>query len=114
MAKNVHHIEEFTSNGRMYFMELKNGTLTLKANYAYDDKENTEVSFEVGDEAEHGSYNLIYTGKIVSITPKTVTVERKDIGCGNRRLKWNEFAWRNHDFDAAKVASYNSNEMMYI
>lgn len=70
-------------------------------------------SFVIGDEAEYDSYNLHYTGTIVSITEKTVTIdpgynERK------RRLKISEFAWRNYDFNSAQIAAKNSDTMMYI
>jgi hypothetical protein len=73
-----------------------------------------DVTFKVGDEAEHGSYNLRYTGKIVGIGVKTVTIDASDIGHTTRRLTIHEFDRRNYKFDAAKVAEFNADEMMHI
>lgn len=69
--------------------------------------------FKIGDEAEYDSYNLIYTGKIVSITDKSVTIQPK-YAKGNKRLKLVDFAWRNYDFDSDKVAAKNAETSMYI
>ena len=43
--------------------------------------------FEIGDEAEYDSWNLRYTGKIVSITEKTVTIDAA-VTCGRPRPLW--------------------------
>lgn len=69
--------------------------------------------FKVGDEAEYDSYNLIYTGKIVSITDKSVTIQPK-YASQKKRLKLIDFAWRNYDFDSAKVAAKNNETSHYI
>lgn len=68
--------------------------------------------FKIWDEAEYGSYNLHYTGRIVNIGPKTVTIteERGE----NYRLSIYEFSWRNWDFDSVKIAKYNNEEMMFL
>lgn len=71
-----------------------------------------DKTFEIGDEAEYGSYNLIYTGKIVKIGPKTVTIQA--YGRENHRLNLNKFSWRNWDFDAEAIAAQNAETSMYI
>lgn len=68
-------------------------------------------TFNLGDEAEYDSFNLRYTGKIVSIGEKSVTID--DHG-QRRRLDLHTFSWRNHDFDAARTAAHNAEEMLYI
>jgi hypothetical protein len=68
--------------------------------------------FSIGDEAEYGSYNLIYTGTIVGITDKQVTIE--DRGIETCRLKLFNFIDRNWDFDAARVAAHNAEERFCI
>lgn len=68
--------------------------------------------FMIGDEAEFDSYNLRYTGKIISITEKTVTIEEWDKV--RHRLRLGDFCFRNWDFDAAKVAAENHETLMVI
>jgi hypothetical protein len=53
-----------------------------------------ELTYREGDEAAHGAYNLVYTGTITSISPKTITIEDRH-GDKTRRLKHSEFLWRN-------------------
>ena len=69
-------------------------------------------TFEMGDEAEYDSFNLRYTGEILSITPKTVSI-RNAFGKVTR-LALHQFCWRNWDFDAAQCAAENAETMMYI
>ena len=72
--------------------------------------------FQIGDEAEYGSYNLIYTGPITKITDKMVQVTAYP-GTRNERkhnLSLDTFCWRNERFDAEKVAKHNQEEMYYI
>jgi hypothetical protein len=73
-------------------------------------------TFKIGEEAEYHSYNLSYTGKIVSIGEKTVTIQAYSgtLNQKNHRLSLFEFAWRNWDFDAEKIALDNSIAMQYI
>lgn len=74
------------------------------------------TSFNLGDSAEYGSYNLKYTGPITKITDKTVQITAYP-GTGSERrhnLSLYEFCYRNYDFNAEKVAQHNWNEMMYI
>lgn len=72
--------------------------------------------FNIGDEAEYGSYNLIYTGPITKITDKMVQITAYP-GTRNEtrhNLSLDTFCWRNEKFDAVKVAKYNQEEMYYI
>ena len=76
-------------------------------------QETHDVAFKIGDKAEYGSYNLIYYGKIVSITEKTVTIDDGYSG-KKHRLSLAEFAWRNDRFDLARVAQENAVTMQTI
>lgn len=69
-------------------------------------------TFELGDVAEYDSFNLHYTAPIKSISAKTITF---DLRHGKtKRLKPQEFAWRNWNFDAEQVRIENSETMNYI
>ena len=74
----------------------------------------TGRSFSIGDIAEYHSYNLSYTGMVVSITAKTVTIAEKHDSSIRHRLDLHHFAWRNYNFDAASTARENADTMMYI
>lgn len=52
-----------------------------------------ELVYRVGDRAVHGAYNLVYTGVITSISPKTITVVDGD---ETKRLSHEVFARRNN------------------
>lgn len=67
--------------------------------------------YAIGAMAEYGSYNLVYFGAVLSITPKTVTVEERGPGGRTRRMPMGEFADRNHDFDLAAALRRNSEWM---
>jgi len=69
--------------------------------------------FHQGDIAEYDSYNLRYTGQIVSITAKNVII-KPNYGSSTKRLDVRNFAWRNHDFDLDKVSRENYETSMYI
>jgi len=71
-------------------------------------------TFNIGDEAEYDSYNLKYTGKIVAIGVKTITINAGDTGKGNVRLSIYDFSWRNWDFDAVKIAKDNFETMITL
>lgn len=73
-----------------------------------------DITFEVGDVAEYDSYNLIYTGKIVSIGPKTVTIQHYEHQSTKSRLTIGDFAWKNWDFDLDRIAAHNREESYYI
>ena len=71
----------------------------------------TITTFNIGSQAEYGSYNLSYVGTITGITDKTVTIVESK-GTRNEvthRLKIAEFCWRNFNFDLAKVQKANAN-----
>lgn len=67
--------------------------------------------YAIGAQAEYGSFNLVYFGPVLSVTPKTVTVEESGPGGRTRRLSLGEFADRNHDFDLAKAQKRNDEWM---
>lgn len=73
--------------------------------------------FNIGDTAEVGSYNLVYTGTVRKITEKTVTVVEYEDSPGMKktyRFDIYTFARRNWDFDAEDVAKRNHETMMVI
>ena len=70
-----------------------------------------DLIFHLGDDAEYDSYNLKYTGPIVAIGAKTITIKGMS---GRKRLALHEFSWRNEDYDAEKIASDNATTMMTI
>ena len=78
----------------------------------YDTPKAHNITFKVGDEAIFGSYNLIYTGKILAITAKTVTVQ----GHSNKpvRMMIAGFNDRNAHFDAAAIRERNNIAMQSI
>lgn len=63
--------------------------------------------FSVGDSAVYDSYNLIYTGTIVAIGDKTVTVQ-EDHGSRKHRMSIAEFNRRNWNFDSDYVFKNNT------
>lgn len=67
--------------------------------------------FAIGDWAEVGAYNLVYTGQITKITKKTVTLVEYP-GTNNAktyRFTIAKFDRRNWDFDLAKATERNAN-----
>lgn len=73
-------------------------------------------TFAIGDEAVVGSYNLVYTGVIRKISPKTIEVVEYP-GSSNEkvyRMKHETFGWRNWNFNAEEIARRNSETMMHI
>lgn len=72
-------------------------------------------TFKVGDCAEYGSYNLIYTGTITNIGPKSVSIAHgTEQQPETTRLSIYEFIDRNWNFDAEKIEKYNLEESMCI
>lgn len=61
-------------------------------------------TYRVGERAVYDSYNLFYTGAIVSITDKTVTIDASATGGTRKRLPLAVFFMRNRrpieDIDA--------------
>jgi hypothetical protein len=77
--------------------------------------------FRIGDIAEYDSYNLTYTAPIKQITAKNVIFDMGERWNGNwngrketKRLTMDSFAWRNHDFDAERIAARNASVSMCI
>jgi hypothetical protein len=77
-----------------------------------DDRFVAKRRFEVGDEVEYDSFNLSYTGPILAIGKKTVTVE--STFKGKKRLKAEEFGWRNWNFNAGETARRNAEILQSI
>lgn len=75
-----------------------------------DTAERYDRTFKIGDTCERDSFNLVYTGTIVAIGEKTITV--KD-DCLNKtsRMTLAEFSSRNHDFDLEAANKRNSEWM---
>jgi hypothetical protein len=71
-----------------------------------------DLTFRMGDVAEYHSYNLSYTGKIVSIGAKRIMI-RDEMG-RHHSLEIHEFSWRNRDFDLAETQTRNTNAMQYL
>lgn len=66
------------------------------------------IEFKIGDVAEYDSFNLVYTGTIVAIGEKTVTIENH----GRKyRLSIFLFSQKNYDFDLAAIRKRNSEWM---
>lgn len=68
-------------------------------------------TFKVGDLAEYHSYNLIYLGRIVSITAKGVTIEDERT---RYRLDVHGFSTKNRDFDLERIKRHNHETSMAI
>ena len=102
------------------FQVLFSGTKNYNSIALFQDQDQGMVKagtmFQVGDEAEYGSYNLIYTGKITKITDKCVTIVAYygSSIAKTHRLDLSEFCCRNFGFNAEKIMNHNHNEMMYI
>ena len=73
-----------------------------------------DLTFNVGDEAVYGSYNLVYTGAIVSITAKTVTIDASGTGENTKRLRLADFLARNRSWTPEKIAAHNAVESRCI
>ena len=69
-----------------------------------------DKTFKVGDEAEYGSYNLHYFGRILAIGAKTVRIETSSTGGRSRLLDPYEFSFRNRD-DADRKHAANATWM---
>tara|TARA_R110000796_G_scaffold84556_2_gene184228 strand:- start:1045 stop:1416 length:372 start_codon:yes stop_codon:yes gene_type:complete len=71
-------------------------------------------TYQLGDDAVYDSYNMVYTGEIVSITDKTVTIDTRSTGGRTKRLPLAVFVARNHGWDLVKVAKHNAVESQCI
>lgn len=63
------------------------------------------IEFKIGDTAEYDSWNLVYTGEIVAIGEKTITIKAHG---RKHRLSIYLFNSKNHDFDLAAIQKRNS------
>lgn len=68
------------------------------------------VEFKVGDTAVYGGYNLTYTGTVVAIGEKTVTVEEYPgtVNAKRHRMKIERFSSWNQHFDLNEISRRNS------
>ena len=98
------NIVEYVSGARRYKATLVPGKHIIVEAFR-DDQFVSMRKFEIGDEAEYDSYNLRYTAPIVSIGKSTVTFKVYD---HKKRIKAENFAWRNWDFNAAEIARRNA------
>lgn len=72
-------------------------------------------TFCIGDEAEYDSYNLIYTGRITSISETTVVVTHGSKEHPERTFLYlYKFCVKNEKFDAQEVAQKNAIESQCI
>lgn len=104
------NIIEYVSGDRRYKATLVPGKHII-VEFFRDDQFVSMRKFEVGDVAEYDSYNLHYTAPIVSIGKSTVTFKVYD---HKKRLKAENFAWRNWDFNAEEIARRNAETSQYI
>lgn len=104
------NIIEYVSGARRYKATLVPGKHII-VEFFRDDQFVSMRKFEVGDLAEYDSYNLHYTAPIVSIGKSTVTFKVYD---HKKRLKAENFAWRNWDFNAEEIARRNAETSQHI
>lgn len=64
-----------------------------------------DITFKVGDVAVQDSFNLVYTGTITAIGPKTVTITTWD---RVHKLDLYTFATRNWDYNAERIHKRNT------
>jgi hypothetical protein len=93
------NIVEYISGPRKYRVTLVPGAHVIVEHFR-DDQFISMRRFEVGDEVEYDSFNLSYTGPILAIGKKTFK--------GKKRLKAEEFGWRNWNFNAGETARRNA------
>lgn len=72
--------------------------------------EETVKHYEIGDQAEYDSYNLVYFGEITKITAKSVFIRAYPTDTSQKRLSIEKFVDKNWDDDAPKHAR-NANWM---
>lgn len=105
-------MQTFEIGSTKYQVSITKGqAITVRAESPYTGV--TCFTYQIGDWAEYDSYNLHYFGEIVSITEKTVTI-KKHLNEKNRRLKIQEFAWRNGTKSITQKQLANQDTMNYI
>lgn len=113
-GKSIVYENLVPSNGRSYFESQKFGAMVTPGEeitltcLKKGEEEPSSIVFKVGDVCIYGSYNLVYTGEILAIGAKTVTINAGGTGQGNKRLDLYKFTWRNYNYDAERIAKRNS------
>lgn len=94
---------------------IKNKSITISGDYGnhVDGPQEFRKTFNVGDDAVSGSYNLIYTGKIVFVGEHFVRVLEKGYSKA-KQLTLAQFIYYNWNYDAKKISAHNSEEMYHI
>lgn len=123
MAKTILHTPVMTKARRRFGRDYPSQATTFNAEIVpgesiriwgtYSNRE-FDRTFKLGEYAVYGSYNLIYTGEIVKIGAKTVTVKHYRDSDRVTQMDLNTFVWRNFDYDAQRIADRNADTMMYI
>ena len=106
-------IEEFKSYGNVSYRVFVQPGQYVEIHTRRGEDVTNVTKFRVGDPAEYDSFNLKYIGVIKSITAKTVTVQPR----GDRsakRMKLEQFSWRNADFNLDRITRENAETMNYI
>ena len=94
-----------------YYKKLFNVRIVTGASIwmQLDDKSAPPKEYRIGDTCEQGSYNLVYMGKVVNISEKTV--ETLGATKGKMRDSIAAFVDRNWDFDKERAAKRNADWM---
>lgn len=94
---------------------FKNKSITISGDYGnhVDGPKTFRLTFNMGDKAVCGSYNLIYTGKIVFIGEHFVRVLEQGYS-KPKQLTLSEFIFYNWNYNAEKISKHNSEEMYHI
>lgn len=77
----------------------------------HDGPKEYDRTFKIGDVAEYDSFNLHYTGTIVSIGEKTIGIEERRGRV--HRLDLHIFSWRNRCLDLEAIDARNTDVMMH-
>lgn len=101
---NLSYGEEFTAEIVLGKYIHINGKAPGK-NYTNGKDRNCNKVFAIGDTVIYDSYNFYYTGTILKISPKTVTIQT-DIR-GVVRMKYHQFISYNWDLNLEKVEKEN-------
>lgn len=105
--------KKYTETRDVFFAEIENGALHVYGTKVEWQRVPVQFDriFQVGDYTEFGSYNLVYYGKILKITEKTVTIDTRGLRQHNKRFGLFEFIRINWNFDLGKARQRNSTWM---
>ncbi len=96
-----------------FHSEITKTSIRIYGSYGrYSEPAKFDRTFSLGDHAEYDSYNLVYTGPIRNIGPKTVSME--NMYGKLTRLTHEQFIDRNWDYDAETIGKRNFEELMCI